>query len=753
MLKKGFLSLAFLGLSGAMTSVMALENLVLDGNLNEWTSATSLGVDGDDVTVANSKADILQAWASHDAGNLQIAYRNDGPIDDTWWPWQVFIDTDRDSNTGFAGDNGVGADYMLQANHLYQYTGSGNNWSWQIIQANVGQKQGTDAEFSLALADLGGVTEMNVLFRASNWPFTGSFDNAGFDTFPNSGAGFFSINTADTNTERSNAITPQIDGDLSDWASTTSFGLDGDDISVAGAQADMLEAWVGNDAQYLYIAYTNDGPINVDTWWPWQTFFDTDNDANTGYQVDGIGADYILQGNSLSRYTGSGTDWSLTYVTSAAFANGGAQAELRLPRSAMGDPASFKLQFKTRNNPFTGSADPEGVDNLPNSGTYAYRMASGESETVSNTLTPTLDGLLDDWSSATSFGVDGDDISVAGAQADWLEAWMAHDNGSLYLAYRNDGPINFGTWWPWQIYFDTDNDPQTGFSVGDIGADFVLEGRSLASYTGSGSDWSWNSVALAEYSSGDNDQQLEMKLPLSAFGAISDIKVSLFTRNVAFTNSFDPSGVDTYTNAAGSSVLAYQVDVNNQPPPSPATYRLTFNATWNANDSTLPFPSDPHFSGLIGATHKASASLWSRGQLASTGIKQVAENGIKGPLSNEIDALINQGSACSEISGGDVGFSPGSVSVTFTVQPECSLVSVVSMLAPSPDWFVGSNALNLVSNGQWRDTVVHDLRTYDAGTDSGTTFDSDDLITSPAEAIQLLPEIPGVIGTFTFTKL
>ena len=122
-------------------------------------------------------------------------------------------------------------------------------------------------------------------------------------------------------------------------------------------------------------------------------------------------------------------------------------------------------------------------------------------------------------------------------------------------------------------------------------------------------------------------------------------------------------------------------------------------------------------------------------------------------LSSEVATLINQGSACAEISGGGVTLSPGAVSVTFTAQPECSLVSVVSMMAPSPDWFVGSHGLNLANNGQWRDTVVHNLRTYDSGTDSGASFTSADLVTSPPQTIQFAPEVPGLVGTFTFQRL
>ena len=754
MFKKGFLSLVIVGLSGVTTSAMALDNLVLNGYLNEWTSAESLGVDGDDITVANSKADFLQAWVSHDSSNLQIAYRNDSTIDNTWWPWQVHIDTDRNGNTGFAAGNGVGAEYIIQGNQLLKYTGNGTNWSWESVRINVGTKLNNNAEFSVGFNEIDNPASMNLLFKAVNSPFTGSFENSGIDTFPNSGAGFFTVNRAANSAERSNALTPSIDGDLSDWSGTTSFGRDGADITLAGTQADIIETWMGNDSQYLYLAYTNDGPINFGTWWPWQTYFDTDNNANTGFKIDGIGVDYILQGGVLSRYTGSGTNWSWAYVANAEFANGGTQTELRLQRSAIGNPDNFRLQFKARNNPFINSFDPAGTDNLPNNGAYSYRMASSTAQTVSNAFTPTIDGVLSDWSNATSFGFDGNDITVAGAQADWLEAWMAHDNNNLYLAYRNDGPINVATWWPWQVFLDTDNNSETGYQADGIGADFILQGRSLSKYTGTGSNWSWEALSLVDNALGDNGQQVELRLPRNLLGAVSDIKVRLIARNVPFTGNFDANGVDNYTSVNGSSVLSYRADTsNNQVPPNPATYRLTFNATWNAADSALTFPNDPHFSGLIGATHKSSAALWSRDRLASNGIKQVAETGAKTGLISEIATLIGQGSACAEINGGGVALSPGSVSVTFTAQPECPLVTVVSMLAPSPDWFVGSNAINLVDNGAWRNSVVHNLRVYDSGTDSGATFTAPNLVTSPPEVIKLAPEVPSLVGTFTFTRL
>ena len=755
MFKKECFSLVLLGLLTVTNSSMALENLVLDGVLNEWSNFERVGSDSNDVLVPNSKADFLDIWVSSNSESLQIAYQNDGPIDDIWWPWQVYIDVDRNGLTGFNAENDVGAEYLLQGGQLLRYTGNGSNWSWQSVRNNVGVKREEFAEFQLGLDELGDPASMNLLFKASNSPFTGSYDSSGVDTFPRVGVGSIRINTDSITAERSNALTPQMDGYISEWFDMTSFGYDGNDVDIEGSQADILRAWMANDDQYLYLAYENDGPINLDTWWPWQAYFDTDSDSETGFKVDGIGADYILQGSSLSRYSGKGDDWTWEFITNARRTSIDTRAELRISRSAIGNPNKFKLQFKARNSPFINSFDPAAIDKLPDTGAYSYRMARVGGPIISNALSPVIDGDLSDWLNTTSFGFDENDIFSMRTQADWLEAWMAHDNDNLYLAYTNDGPINFGTWWPWQVYLDTDNDPLTGFMFGGIGADFILQGQNLSRYTGSGINWSWESREMVEYASGDNGNQVEMKLPRNAFGDIKDIKIRMVARNEAFTGNYYTDEVDTYWDTDGHSVLSYRLgEVNEQLPANAATYRLTFEASWSNWDwdPSFFYWGSSRFTGLIGATHKPNVSLWSAGKLASDGIKQVAETGSKVALKSEISKLINQGSACAEISGDNIDFPNNSGTVTFTVQPECSLVSLISKLTPSPDWFVGSDSLNLVNNSQWRNTVVYKLRAYDSGTDSGLTFTGSNLVTSPPEKIQRAPRNEDYVGVFTFQR-
>jgi len=197
-----------------------------------------------------------------------------------------------------------------------------------------------------------------------------------------------------------------------------------------------------------------------------------------------------------------------------------------------------------------------------------------------------------------------------------------------------------------------------------------------------------------------------------------------------------------------------------QTDPEPnARYRLTFNATWSVQTHPTEFPANAHFSGLIGMTHNDTVMLFSKGELASEGIKNMAETGSKNPLEAEIQAFISNGSGNVLISGAGVNSSPGEVSLEFDIASTHSLVSVVSMLAPSPDWFIAVSSVNLIGNNEWVNKTIT-VEIYDAGTDNGSTFLSPDFpslppfpidnITTPPLAVN---NVVAPLGSITFTKI
>ena len=77
----------------------------------------------------------------------------------------------------------------------------------------------------------------------------------------------------------------------------------------------------------------------------------------------------------------------------------------------------------------------------------------------------------------------------------------------------------------------------------------------------------------------------------------------------------------------------------------------------------------------------------------------------------------------------------GSDTLDITASRSNDLMSLVTMLAPSPDWFVGFSAVPLYVDGAWITRTVLDLGAYDAGTDSGVAFTSANNDTQPRPAI------------------
>ena len=194
------------------------------------------------------------------------------------------------------------------------------------------------------------------------------------------------------------------------------------------------------------------------------------------------------------------------------------------------------------------------------------------------------------------------------------------------------------------------------------------------------------------------------------------------------------------------------------PAPDPiARYRVSFQASWSAATHPERFPADPHFSPLVGAVHDERVRFWSAGEIASDGIEQMAERGATSPLDDIIRAAVDRGEAGALLLGGGIARSPGEVGLELEVSPEHPRVTLVSMIAPSPDWFVGISAENFLASGDWPDEIVFELHAYDAGSDSGAIYTSRDRDTQPKEPIRRIEDAPfrgtPPLGTFTFTRI
>ncbi|WP_146203417.1 Ig-like domain-containing protein [Leucothrix pacifica] len=449
-----------------------------------------------------------------------------------------------------------------------------------------------------------------------------------------------------------------LDGSADDWASVTAFESDPQESTSSSNRIDWQSMSMAHDAQFLHVLYRNYHDFSATGEsvsyipWGWQTYLDTDQNSSTGFKVGNIGADFIIEGQAIHRYTGLGTNWNWENIGVAeTAANGGPVAEIRFPRSLIGNPDSMRLVVRGINAAVGGSMIdlyPDQQNNVDastqffkyefSSGAYNDGTPTAESQalstnndtslsivltglddegdsltyrvlanpangtltgtapnltytantdytgndfftfvvndgsrdsapaTVNITVTETsheaisnpvtglsIDGNGDDWNSLTRFNDDADDMPLESDTINWQNASMAHSADTLYLLYRNRGLINAasptGSYipWGWQTYLDTDSDASTGFRIGDIGADYIVEATSVRRYTGTANSWSWETTVIANVQYAND--LAELSFPLTAIANPSAIKLVMKGNNL----SVGGSDTDFYPDSAESS--------------------------------------------------------------------------------------------------------------------------------------------------------------------------------------------------------
>jgi hypothetical protein len=190
--------------------------------------------------------------------------------------------------------------------------------------------------------------------------------------------------------------------------------------------------------------------------------------------------------------------------------------------------------------------------------------------------------------------------------------------------------------------------------------------------------------------------------------------------------------------------------------PDQARYEVTFEAVWNrsSHGGRPPFPSGAHFSRVVAAAHLPEVSFWSTGGIATSGIEIMAETGATSALCREIGAEAERSRSSTCMNGAEASFrSPGSVSLGFDATGDLPVLTLVSMIAPSPDWFVGVSGMPLMEEGCWKERIEVELIGYDSGTDSGATFTAGDADVTPHEPIGLIQELPASVREEPFATL
>ena len=167
-----------------------------------------------------------------------------------------------------------------------------------------------------------------------------------------------------------------------------------------------------------------------------------------------------------------------------------------------------------------------------------------------------------------------------------------------------------------------------------------------------------------------------------------------------------------------------------------ADYTIVVRSRWTKANFPFEYPeagalTGPHFSGIIGASHNASYEVFKPGSAPTAGLERLSEEGKHSPLDEEIKGAIASGAAGTLFESGPLRDFNDSLVVTVHVDAQHPLISLVAMVAPSPDWFTGINDVNLMENGSWTASKTLDLYAWDSGGDDGLTYKAADKDNNP----------------------
>lgn len=157
-----------------------------------------------------------------------------------------------------------------------------------------------------------------------------------------------------------------------------------------------------------------------------------------------------------------------------------------------------------------------------------------------------------------------------------------------------------------------------------------------------------------------------------------------------------------------------------------AKYKITFYNLLTPSRFGSSIPSmGLIFSPLAGASHSGRISVMTVRGFASRAVEEIAEKGDNSRLVRIATRLKKKKLGVKDLAAASGPTMPGK-STTLELEVDCknSFVTVLGMIAPSPDWIVQISNRNLYSSRLRRfiPYTAGFLIAYDAGTDSGRDF-------------------------------
>lgn len=207
-----------------------------------------------------------------------------------------------------------------------------------------------------------------------------------------------------------------------------------------------------------------------------------------------------------------------------------------------------------------------------------------------------LDGDLTDWKSLTLLPSDSSEVLDSESGIDWKNAYIAHDETSLFFAIDNYYPITLN--WGLMVFIDSDQNQETGFKLSQVpgyGFDLMVQAAGIFQYAGTGVDWKWNLVGFTDR--GVNGNIMEFRVPTNALINLqpsATVDIVFYGDNAAFGSS---AGIDLHPDAGSSfgavwsytlSHLNQQTFNNDQPIQISGSYNHTLSVFGNLPEALNP---------------------------------------------------------------------------------------------------------------------------------------------------------------------
>jgi hypothetical protein len=167
-----------------------------------------------------------------------------------------------------------------------------------------------------------------------------------------------------------------------------------------------------------------------------------------------------------------------------------------------------------------------------------------------------------------------------------------------------------------------------------------------------------------------------------------------------------------------------------------ATYNIKFTNYWNATDHNggNALPDNAHWSDFAIVNHNSNITFVKLGGTATAGVEDIAERGVVNNFrDNDVQDAIDANNAEQFINGGDLFLRDGSeIDIDgIQISEDYPLLTMLSMIAPSPDWMMAVNGIPLRNGGNWETLITMDIFPYDAGTEEGSAYELNNAATVP----------------------